>query len=71
MVGADHVERDKGEPVYGVDAVGEEDEPSFVEATRTFPSFESIQGCWDDQQEGEEQTYKTCVNTYIKYSSIN
>ena len=66
MVCADHVEGDEGQPVDGVDAVGEQDEPGLIEPTGTFPGFEGIQCCRDDQEEGEEQTDKTCVNTYIK-----
>ena len=67
MICADHVEGDEGEPVDGVDAVGEQNEPCLVEPTRTFPGFEGIQRCGNDQEEWKEQTYKTCVNTYISF----
>ena len=55
MVGADHVERDEGEPVYGVDAVGEEDEPRLIEPARTFPGLEGVESGRDDEEEGEEE----------------
>ena len=42
VVGADEVERDEGEPVDGVDAVGEQDESRLVEAPGTLPGLEGV-----------------------------
>ena len=65
MVGADHVERDEGEPVYGVDAVGEEDEPRLIEPARTFPGLEGVESGRDDEQEGEEEArHEARVHTW-------
>ena len=63
-VGADHVEGHEGEPVDGVDAVGEEDEPGLVEAARTLPRLEGVERGGDDQEEGEEEPGdEACVHT--------
>ena len=64
LLHADHVEGHEGEPVDGVDAVGEEDEPGLVEAARTLPRLEGVQRGGDDQEEGEEEPGdEACVHT--------
>ena len=42
VVGADQVERDEGQPVDGVDAVGEQDESRLVEPPGTLPGLEGV-----------------------------
>ena len=56
VVRADKVQRNEGEPVDGVDAVGEEDEPGLVESSRTLPRLERVECRGDDEEEGEEQS---------------
>ena len=56
VIGADHVEGDKGQPVDGVDTVGEEDKPGLIEATRTLSSLEGVEGSRDDEEEGEDES---------------
>ena len=42
VVGADEVEGDEGEPVDGVDAVGEQDESRLIEPPGTLPGLEGV-----------------------------
>ena len=68
MVGAHQVQGHEGQPVDGVDAVGEEDEPGLVEPTWALPCFESIQGGRDYQQEGEEKArHEARIHTYTTH----
>jgi len=49
------VKWDQGKPVDRVDAVGEEDEPSLIEAIWALAGLEGVEGGEHDQQEGEEE----------------
>ena len=60
----DKVERNKGKPVDGVDAIGEEDEASLVETTWALPCFKGVERCGDDEKEGKcEPSHEARVHT--------
>ena len=65
MVRAHHVEGDEGEPVDGVDAVGEENESRLIEPTGTLSGLEGVESGRDDEKEGEEEAgHEALIDTF-------
>ena len=72
VVRADKVQRDEGEPVDGVDAVGEQNKSCLIEASWTFPGLESVEcGRYYEEEGEEESNHEARVNTWKIFYYFN
>ena len=63
VISADHVQGHKCQPVDGVNAVGEQDEPGLIEPSGTLTGLESVQSSGDDQKKWKEEAgHEACVH---------